>query len=99
MWTAIGTFLGEPLDLVWDNGPKDWPDWLVGAIDEGINDGIPVPMTQTGPYLDVSWQDERTIIAYLDQIGDVISLRGDRPTTPVPEKMSTRPPGGPPTIY
>jgi hypothetical protein len=98
MWTAVGTFLDEPLDLQWDNGPKDWPDWIKGMIDEDITSAASVPLTVTGPVVPLSWSDPSSILAYLDQIGDIIAVKGDRPP-PAPESLSKRPPGGTPTIY
>lgn len=98
VWTAVFDNEVGTYDLEWIDGPQNWPEEIIQDIDEAIEYNKRVPLTETGPSVLVSWADERSIIAYLGEIGRVNNIVGDRPS-PVPPAFDKRPPGGPPLVY
>lgn len=71
-----------PVVLTWDDGPVDWPPYMLALLLGEAVDDQPVSLSPTGPFV-LRPHDEVTVAAWLEQtLGAAIS--GERPVLPQP---------------
>lgn len=76
MWKATR----DGVELVWDDGPKDWPPHYLELLLTTAADGETVAATPTGPFLKLNPADELSVTTWLEDEG--WSLTGTFPEPP-----------------
>lgn len=89
MLTITASVAGQNYQATWDpdfEADEDLAAVLAWAADSGET----VMVTPTGPLVPVSTEDPRSVLAYLEQDAEAVTVEGEMPPWPYPDWAGPR---------